>query len=139
MIKLSLALASLSSLVGFFALSTRHTKKRRRHAEWRLYEAVKQVGGREIKIEKRQGSTIKGTWPYRIHYRDAEGKLQTYYVSYSTDGKTYWDRLLTTSKPPISSSKEQIVSDMQSQIDALQAELKRVRKANFHAIESRSN
>lgn len=115
---------------GVILLRRRQIQEFNQHVESQLYYAVKATGGKSISIEKRYGSTIKGAQPYKASYRDINGTYQTHYVSYGSNGMIYWDRPLVEPSPEVATSKEQIISDMQSQIDALQTELKQVKKLN---------
>lgn len=103
-----------------------------------LRKLVQQIGGREIVIWREQKWGQKGFIQFVLLYVDANGVKQKHRVTqhYEAWGglkkEFFWDKPLqqpnTAPQVSTSSSKEQIISEMDAEIKRLQKELRRARE-----------
>ena len=104
----------------------------------RLRKLVEQVGGRDIVVWREHKWGQKGFYEFVVIYVDINGNKQKHRVTQHWNRwsglrkEFYWDKPLQVpnTTPRVSSSKEQIISEMDAEIKRLQEELQRARKGS---------
>ena len=101
-----------------------------------LHKLVQQAGGSDIVIWRERKWGQNGFIQFVLLYVDSNGIQQKHRVTQHWEGwgglskEFFWDRPLQVpnTAPPVSSSKEQIISEMDAEIKRLQEELRRARE-----------
>ena len=117
--------------IGFWGWMHEQEKKKKMQNE--LYKIVKQTGATNIHIQNSFGDSEHGVYSFLVLYTDRTGQRQQRHVTRHTTKRPHgttdflWDKPLMVERDEASfarlSSKEQIISDMDAEIQRLRAEL----------------
>ena len=131
----------LVGMVIFLIWSLSYSQKQGKEAQQQIIKLIEQIGGRQIEIKPHYLIGARGIFYFKVTYVDVDGQRCHHFVSRvvnawgTLQGDFLWDKPLKT--PNIvegaftSSSKEQIINDMDAEIKRLQEELRRAREESY--------
>ena len=113
-----------------------HEQEKKQKLLRELHKIVKQSGANNIHIQNSYGNSEQGVYSFLVLYTDRTGQRQQRHVTRHTTKRPHgttdflWDKPLMAERDEASfarlSSKEQIISDMDAEIQRLRAELEMV-------------
>jgi hypothetical protein len=127
-------------LIIFVIWSIFYSQKQNQKAKQQVVKLIRRIGGQHIVIEHHHAWGNRGVIHFKVKYIDADGIRRRHRVSRHLNfwgtltGDFLWDKPLQMPQPKNeigkSSSKEQIISEMDAEIKRLQEELRRARIEN---------
>ena len=126
----------LGGLMGVLIWGLAKQTNQIEESKQRLRKLAEQAGGRDVVVWREQKLGQKGFIQFVLSYVDSNGIKQKHRVTQHWEvwgglsKEFFWDRplQLANTAPRVSSSKEQIISEMDAEIKRLQEELRRTRE-----------
>ena len=126
----------LGGLMGVLIWGLAKQTNQIEESKQRLRKLAEQAGGRDIVVWREHKWGQKGFYEFVVIYVDVNGNKQKHRVTQHWEvwgglsKEFFWDRplQLVNTVPHVSSSKEQIINEMDAEIKHLQEELRRARE-----------
>ena len=126
----------LGGLMGVLIWGLAKQTNQIEESKQRLCKLAEQAGGRDVVVWREQKLGQKGFYEFVVIYVDVNRNKQKHRVTQHWEvwgglsKEFFWDRplQLANTAPRVSSSKEQIISEMDAEIKRLQEELRRTRE-----------
>lgn len=118
---------SISVLVAVVILAIMMSENLKNKGKEQLIKIVEGTGATDVRVQSLNGGN--NVIRFTVRYVDVDGMRQIRHVTQDVgpfgelNGDFYWDKPLEVTRPPLSPTKEQLVSEMDAEIQRLRRAL----------------